>query len=374
MEAVLGRGGMATVYRARDTALNRPVAVKAMNAELGRDPSFRRRFEREAQTVAGLGHPHVVAVHDIGEHTDPGSDALVPYLVMEFVDGESLRERQRRGPLGVEEALRITGEVLAGLAASHAKGVVHRDVKPANVMLSRDGACKVMDFGIARAVEETGTHLTRTGLVLGTVPYMAPEQAMGGAVSARTDVYTVGVMLFELLSGRLPFDDDSVPTLLYKHVHEPPPTLLAAGVVHLPPPLLAAFQSVLDRALAKSPDDRYADAAAMRAALEAAQAAGSARTPTVRAERVVARAAPRPPVQAPVRSRADSRRTAPAQRSRVAGAGGLRGWFSEVSGWRALFIAMFAVCLFTSPALGLIAAAVALVAFAAVRLVGRRRH
>ncbi|MER5889753.1 protein kinase, partial [Streptomyces sp. NPDC001941] len=265
LDGVLGEGGMATVHLARDTALNRPVAIKVMDGALGRDASFRRRFEREAQTVAALSHPHVVAVHDIGEHEVPDADPL-PYLVMEYVEGESLRERLVRGPLRLDEALRIADQVLAGLSASHAKGVVHRDVKPANVMLTRDGSCKVMDFGIARAAEAAGTHLTRTGLVIGTVPYMAPEQATGGAVDARTDLYSMGVVLFELLSGRLPFADDSVPTLLYKHVHEPPPTLAAAGAPH-PAAVLAALQPVLDRALAKAPVDRHRDATAMREAL-----------------------------------------------------------------------------------------------------------
>ncbi|MFI6643138.1 protein kinase [Streptomyces sp. NPDC050504] len=265
LDAVQGEGGMATVYRARDTALGRTVAIKVMSGALGGDESFGRRFQREARTVAALSHPHVVAVHDIGEHEVPGG-VPVPYLVMEFVEGESLRERLVRGPVSYDEALRITREVLAALSASHAKGIVHRDVKPANVMLGEGGSCKVMDFGIARAVEAVGTHLTRTGLVIGTVPYMAPEQAMGAAVDTRTDLYSVGVMLFELLSGRLPFPDDSIPTLLYKHVHEPPPSLASIGAPHSGA-RLAVVQPVLDRALAKAPDERYADAAAMRAAL-----------------------------------------------------------------------------------------------------------
>ncbi|MEU9795518.1 protein kinase [Streptomyces sparsogenes] len=264
----LGRGGMAAVYRAHDTALDRVVAVKVMHGELGRDPSFRRRFKREAQLAARLAHAHVVAVHDIGEEPDPGGvGEPMPYLVMEFVEGESLRDRLRRGPVGVEEALRIVADVLAGLEASHARGIVHRDIKPANVMLTSDGGVKVMDFGIARAVQSAESALTGTGTVLGSAPYMAPEQATGGEVDGRTDLYAVGVVLYQLLSGRLPFEDDSVPALLYKHVHVAPPALAEVGV-DVPP----AVQELVTRALAKDPAARYADAGAMRAEVEAVRA------------------------------------------------------------------------------------------------------
>ncbi|MEU1668862.1 protein kinase [Streptomyces sparsogenes] len=264
----LGRGGMAAVYRAHDTALDRVVAVKVMHGELGRDPSFRRRFKREAQLAARLAHAHVVAVHDIGEEPDPGgAGEPMPYLVMEFVEGESLRDRLRSGPVGVEEALRIVADVLAGLEASHARGIVHRDIKPANVMLTPDGGVKVMDFGIARAVQSAESALTGTGTVLGSAPYMAPEQATGGEVDGRTDLYAVGVMLFQLLSGRLPFEEDSVPALLYKHVHVAPPALAEVGV-GVPP----AVQELVTRALAKDPAARYADAGAMREQVEAVRA------------------------------------------------------------------------------------------------------
>ncbi|MEU7245824.1 protein kinase domain-containing protein [Streptomyces sparsogenes] len=276
----LGRGGMAAVYRAHDTALDRVVAVKVMHGELGRDPSFRRRFKREAQLAARLAHAHVVAVHDIGEEPDPGgAGEPMPYLVMEFVEGESLRDRLRRGPVGVDEALRIVADVLAGLEASHARGIVHRDIKPANVMLTPDGGVKVMDFGIARAVQSAESALTGTGTVLGSAPYMAPEQATGGEIDGRTDLYAVGVLLFQLLSARLPFEDDSVPALLYKHVHVAPPALAEVGV-DVPP----AVQELVTRALAKDPAARYADAGAMREQVEAARAgrpgpAGSAEQP-----------------------------------------------------------------------------------------------
>ncbi|MEU5613450.1 protein kinase [Streptomyces sparsogenes] len=263
----LGQGGMAAVYRAHDTGLDRVVAVKVMHGELGRDPSFRQRFRREAQLAAKLAHPNVVAVHDIGEEPDPGgAGEPMPYLVMEFVGGQSLRERVERGPVGVDEALRITGDVLSGLEASHALGIVHRDIKPANVMLTSDGRVKVMDFGIARAVQSAESALTGTGTVLGSAPYMAPEQATGGDVDGRTDLYAVGVMLYQLLSGRLPFEDDSVPTLLFKHVYAEPPALAEAGV-HVPP----AVQELVTRALAKTPGERYADAGAMRERVEAAR-------------------------------------------------------------------------------------------------------
>ncbi|MEU9795519.1 protein kinase [Streptomyces sparsogenes] len=263
----LGQGGMAAVYRAHDTGLDRVVAVKVMHGELGRDPSFRQRFRREAQLAAKLAHPNVVAVHDIGEEPDPGgAGAPMPYLVMEFVGGQSLRERVERGPVGVDEALRITGDVLSGLEASHALGIVHRDIKPANVMLTSDGRVKVMDFGIARAVQSAESALTGTGTVLGSAHYMAPEQATGGEVDGRTDLYAAGVMLYQLLSRRLPFEDDSVPTLLYKHVHVAPPALAEVGV-HVAP----AVQELVTRALAKTPGERYADAGAMRERVEAAR-------------------------------------------------------------------------------------------------------
>ncbi|MER6146242.1 protein kinase [Streptomyces sparsogenes] len=280
----LGQGGMAAVYRAHDTGLDRVVAVKVMHGELGRDPSFRQRFRREAQLAAKLAHPNVVAVHDIGEEPDPGgAGEPMPYLVMEFVGGQSLRERVERGPVGVDEALRITGDVLSGLEASHALGIVHRDIKPANVMLTPDGRVKVMDFGIARAVQSAESALTGTGTVLGSAPYMAPEQATGGEVDGRTDLYAVGVMLYQLLSGRLPFEDDSVPTLLFKHVYAEPPALAEAGV-HVPP----AVQELVTRALAKTPGERYADAGAMRQRVEEARTgkAGPPRQATLPASAV----------------------------------------------------------------------------------------
>lgn len=289
----LGRGGMAAVYRAHDTGLDRVVAVKVMHGELGRDPSFRQRFRREAQLAAKLAHPNVVGVHDIGEEPDPGgAGEPMPYLVMEFVGGRSLRELVERGPVAMDEALRITGDVLSGLEASHTLGIVHRDIKPANVMLTPDGRVKVMDFGIARAVQSAESALTGTGTVLGSAPYMAPEQATGGEVDGRTDLYAVGVMLYQLLSGRLPFEDDSVPTLLFKHVYAEPPALAEAGV-HVPP----AVQELVTRALAKTPGERYAEAGAMRERVEAARTgeAGPPREATLPAS-AVPPAPPAPPV------------------------------------------------------------------------------
>ncbi|WP_076972160.1 protein kinase domain-containing protein [Streptomyces sparsogenes] len=287
----LGQGGMAAVYRAHDTGLDRVVAVKVMHGELGRDPSFRQRFRREAQLAAKLAHPNVVGVHDIGEEPDPGgAGEPMPYLVMEFVGGQSLRERVERGPVGVDEALRITGDVLSGLEASHALGIVHRDIKPANVMLTADGRVKVMDFGIARAVQSAESALTGTGTVLGSAPYMAPEQATGGEVDGRTDLYAVGVMLYQLLSGRLPFEDDSVPTLLFKHVYAEPPALAETGV-HVSP----AVQELVTRALAKTPGERYADAGVMRERVEAART-GTAGPPPHQATLPASAVPPAPPV------------------------------------------------------------------------------
>jgi serine/threonine protein kinase len=260
----LGHGGMATVHLAWDTVLRRQVAVKLMHADTSREEAFRARFRREAQAVARLTHPAIVAVHDTGEDEVDGQP--VPYMVMEYVDGRSLREEltedvARHGAMPAEKALRITAEVLSALQASHEAGVVHRDVKPGNVMIARNGPPRVMDFGIARAVESGVAAMTHTGMVVGTPHYLSPEQALGRRdVDARADLYSTGVMLFELLTGRLPFDSDSPLGLAYAHVQEEPPPPSAVNSA-LPP----AVDALVGRAMRKNPAERFASAAAMRA-------------------------------------------------------------------------------------------------------------
>ncbi|OSY51234.1 serine/threonine protein kinase [Streptomyces fradiae ATCC 10745 = DSM 40063] len=261
---VIGGGGMAQVYRARDERLARFVALKGVRGDLLHDSGWTTRFQREAQTMAGLSHPNIVAVHDAGEEQRPGAGGRsIPYLVMELVPGRSLADLLReRGKLPLAEALRLASQVLSALAAAHARGVVHRDIKPANILLTEDGAAKVTDFGIAAVADRTA--LTRTGTVVGTPHYMSPEQVEGRRdIDGRSDLYSVGVLLFHLLSGRVPFDADSAWSIGYAHLHTPPPTLASVGVI-VPAPV----ESVLARALAKNLEDRHQDAAAMRAAID----------------------------------------------------------------------------------------------------------
>lgn len=271
VEEKLGEGGMAAVHKAHDTALERTVAVKTMLAGLAHDEHLRARFRREAQSVARLSHPCVVAVHDTGEERfDDGP--VVPYLVMEYVRGETLSELLRRqtapgGGLSPDRALELTAQVLSALEASHAAGIVHRDIKPSNVMVSDEGAVKVMDFGIARSLDTSGpgrTALTATGGSVGTPQYMSPEQFEGaGAIDGRSDLYAVGVVLFQLITGRLPFDGGSFNSLGYRHVTMAAPTLLSAGA-RVPD----AVEALVARALEKSPTHRFQDAQEMRAAIE----------------------------------------------------------------------------------------------------------
>jgi len=218
----IGQGGMATVYQGRDLRLGRTVAIKMLRPDLARDPAFHSRFRREAQAAAGLNAPSVVAVYDTGE--DEVNGATVPYIVMELVPGQTIRDLLRSGQkLMPRRSLEIVDGVLAALDYSHRNGIIHRDVKPANVMLTPDGQVKVMDFGIARAVADSASTITQTAAVLGTAQYLSPEQAQGGAVDARSDVYSAGCLLYELLSGRPPFVGDSAVAVAYQHVREMPP-------------------------------------------------------------------------------------------------------------------------------------------------------
>ncbi|WP_327321978.1 protein kinase [Streptomyces sp. NBC_01210] len=261
LQAPLGEGGMASVHRAHDSVLGRTVAVKTLHSELARDPSFRERFRREAQAVAGLSHANIVAVHDSGE--DAGEAGVVQYIVMEYVSGRSLRELTREraaadGAIPLNKALTMTAAVLDALACSHGRGLIHRDIKPANVMVTDDGTVKVMDFGIARALQSDATSMTRTGTVLGTPQYLSPEQALGKPADARSDLYSVGCMLFELATGTLPFDGESTMSVLYQHVQHPAPVPSSIN-----PSLPPAVDAVVARALSKDPEQRYPSAQAM---------------------------------------------------------------------------------------------------------------
>ncbi|OEV31143.1 serine/threonine protein kinase [Streptomyces nanshensis] len=261
LQSLLGAGGMASVYLAYDSVLDRQVAVKTLHTELGREQSFRERFRREAQAVAKLTHTNIVSVFDSGEDEIDG--AMVPYIVMEYVEGKPLRsvldeDIAQFGAMPTEKALKITGDVLAALEVSHEMGLVHRDIKPGNVMLTKRGVVKVMDFGIARAMQSGVTSMTQTGMVVGTPQYLSPEQALGRGVDARSDLYSVGIMLFELLTGRLPFDADSPLAIAYAHVQEEAPTPSAINQSLTP-----AVDSLVARTLQKNPNERFPSAETM---------------------------------------------------------------------------------------------------------------
>ncbi|MFB9377162.1 Stk1 family PASTA domain-containing Ser/Thr kinase [Kineococcus gynurae] len=257
--SLLGRGGMAEVHVARDTRLGRTVAVKLLRPDLARDPSFQTRFRREAQSAASLNHPSIVAVYDTGADPSPqpgGSVVQLPYIVMEYIEGRTLRDTLRAGqPLSLEEALSVTEGVLNALAYSHRAGIVHRDIKPANVMITPAGEVKVMDFGIARTVSDSSATLTATSAVMGTAQYLSPEQARGEDVDARSDLYSTGCLLYEILTGRPPFTGEAPVAVAYQHVSEQPkpPSLLAPG---LPP----AVDQVVLMALSKDREHRYQSA------------------------------------------------------------------------------------------------------------------
>ncbi len=253
---LLGRGGMAEVHRALDLRLGRPVAVKELRADLATDPTFQARFRREAQSSAGLNHPTIVAVYDTGQETDPVTGTSIPYIVMELVEGQTLRDVLREGrKLLPERALELTVGVLDALSYSHKAGIVHRDIKPANVMLTPNGQVKVMDFGIARAVADTSATMTQTAAVIGTAQYLSPEQARGETVDARSDIYSAGCLLYELLVGRPPFVGDSPVSVAYQHVREQP-----VPPSQLDPEITPDIDAITLKALAKDADDRYQSA------------------------------------------------------------------------------------------------------------------
>ena len=268
--ALLGRGGMAEVHRGYDTRLGRPVAVKLLRLDYVRDHSFLTRFRREAQSAAGLNHPNIVAVYDSGEDTvqdSGGAEMPLPYIVMELVDGHTLREKlDEHGRLESGEAARVTMGVLEALAYSHNHGIIHRDIKPSNVMVTRTGQVKMMDFGIARAVADGAATMTQSSAVIGTAQYFSPEQARGLSVDSRSDLYSAGCMLFELLTGRPPYVGESAIAIAYQHVGEPIPV-----PSHLNPLVPPALDTVVARALVKDRDHRYQHADQFRADLTAAR-------------------------------------------------------------------------------------------------------
>ncbi|MFJ9409109.1 protein kinase [Streptomyces sp. NPDC101393] len=259
---LLGAGGMASVHLAYDSVLDREVAIKTLHTELGREPAFRERFRREAQAVAKLTHTNIVSVFDSGE--DELDGGMVPYIIMEYVSGQPLRSEldtdiAQHGAMPTEKALKITADVLAALEASHEMGLVHRDIKPGNVMMTKRNVVKVMDFGIARAMQSGVTSMTQTGMVVGTPQYLSPEQALGRGVDARSDLYSVGILLFELLTGQLPFDADSPLAIAYAHVQEEPPA--PSSINRSVPP---AVDALVARALKKNPNERFPTAEAMQ--------------------------------------------------------------------------------------------------------------
>ncbi|MFG2088819.1 Stk1 family PASTA domain-containing Ser/Thr kinase [Spirillospora sp. NPDC048824] len=254
LETVIGRGGMAEVYRARDLRLDRIVAVKTLRSDLARDPTFQARFRREAQSAASLNHPSVIAVYDTGE--DMIGDTSIPYIVMEHVDGSTLRDllRENRALLP-DKALEITDGILRALDYSHRGGIVHRDIKPANVMLTRQHEVKVMDFGIARAMADTAATMTQTAQVIGTAQYLSPEQARGERVDARSDIYSTGCVLYELLTGKPPFTGDSPVAIAYQHVREEP-----VPPSQVDPQIPQWADAIVLKAMAKEADNRYQNA------------------------------------------------------------------------------------------------------------------
>ncbi len=287
---LLGRGGMAEVRKGHDSRLGRVVAIKRLRTDLASDTTFQARFRREAQSAASLNHPAIVAVYDTGEEpSTDGTHVAQPYIVMEFVAGRTLRDILREGrKILPERALEITSGVLSALDYSHRAGIIHRDIKPGNVMLTPSGDVKVMDFGIARAMSDSNT-MTQTAAVVGTAQYLSPEQARGETVDSRSDVYSAGCLLYELLTGRPPFVGDSPVAVAYQHVREPaqPPS---DHDTDLPP----AVDAIVMKSLAKRREDRYQSAAAMRSDIERYLAGRPVQAPV---PAPVAAAGPPPPVE-----------------------------------------------------------------------------
>tara|TARA_B100000378_G_scaffold253761_1_gene229881 strand:- start:56 stop:1759 length:1704 start_codon:yes stop_codon:yes gene_type:complete len=267
VDEIIGRGGMATVYRGYDLTLGRDVAIKILDRELADDNSFRTRFRLEAQAASRMSHPAIVRVYDAGEDTErnpDGSTRAVPFIVMELVKGRLLKDVIAEGPVPVEDTVRYVDGILEALEYSHRAGVVHRDIKPGNVMITDAGQIKVMDFGIARAVSDSSSTVAETTQILGTAAYFSPEQAKGDPVDARADLYSAGVVLYEMLSGKQPFRGETPVAIAYQHVSETP---VAPSEINETVP--RSLDAIALRALAKDPYQRYQDAASFREALDA---------------------------------------------------------------------------------------------------------
>jgi eukaryotic-like serine/threonine-protein kinase len=281
LDSRIGAGGMSTVYLAFDTVLERPVAIKLMHRHIASDADQLERFRREARAVAQLNHPHIVTVIDAGEEGgaedesggggESGGPEVTPYIVFEYVDGETLKALVREGPLEITRALAYAIEVARGLGAAHERDIVHRDVKPHNVLLTAEGRAKITDFGIARQLSQEG--LTMDGRVLGTTDYVSPEQALGQPVTGQSDIYSLGIVLYELLTGEVPFTADTPVAVAMRHVREEVP-----DVQRLRPEVSAATAAVVDRATAHDLARRYPDVASLLVDLEEALAIEAART------------------------------------------------------------------------------------------------
>jgi serine/threonine-protein kinase len=291
LDAEIGRGGMSTVYRAFDTVLERPVAIKLMHREIAADSDQLERFRREARAVAQLSHPHIVTVIDAGEEPSapsdaeqqghgPGDSGLVgtPYIVLEYVEGETLKQLIRReGPMQITQALAYAIEIARALGAAHERLIVHRDVKPQNVLIGSEGSAKITDFGIARTLDEEG--LTMDGRVLGTTDYVSPEQALGQPVTGQSDLYSLGIVLYEMLTGAVPFSGETPVAVAMRHVREQVPDVQSRR-----PEVSAATAAVVERATAIDLTQRYPNAATMLADLEEALAIETSRSGQVTGE------------------------------------------------------------------------------------------
>ena len=271
---LIGHGGMADVYVGTDARLGRRVAIKLLRPALAADPAFRTRFRREAQDAAKMAHPTIVRIFDAGEETlvEPdGSEAQLPFIIMEFVDGKLLKDLIASGPIATADAVSIIEQVLTALEYSHRAGLVHRDIKPGNIMITPTGQVKVMDFGIARAITETSATIAETSTIVGTAQYFSPEQARGEAVDARTDLYSSGIVLFELLTGRAPFVGENPVAVAYQHVNQQ-----AVVPSAINPRVTPALDAVVLRAMSKDRFQRYQSAAEFRKDVEAAAAGAPA--------------------------------------------------------------------------------------------------